>query len=235
MAGRSTGAGDDQQASLGRPFALVPALVLAGIISLVLPLAIWLQDRYGTAGSMAATAAGALADVHGASVAMASLSDAGRVSVATAVTAIAAGLATNTLGKVTVAATVGGVRFAGALMLCLLPAVAWWQERCCSGREPVSPAAPVRHSAGPPRTSPARGRCKARGRPNVARHGRRTPLRRRRCATEPGHDLVGVGVHREVRRPDDLGPHRHVAPVDLDLPGALEQLAAAGAARPGSR
>jgi uncharacterized membrane protein (DUF4010 family) len=121
--GRATPAQGDPQAPLGRPFALVPALVLAGIISLVLPLAIWLQDRYGDVGSMAATAAGALADVHGASVAMASLSEAGNVSVTTAVTAIAAGLGTNTLGKVIVAATVGGFRFAGALALCLLPAV----------------------------------------------------------------------------------------------------------------
>lgn len=38
----------------GRPFALVPALLLAGVITLVLPLAAWLEDVYGTVGSMVA-------------------------------------------------------------------------------------------------------------------------------------------------------------------------------------
>ncbi len=122
--GRSTAVPDEPPTSAGRPFALVPALVLAGIISLVLPLALWLEQRYGAVGSMVATAAGALADVHGASVAMASLVSLGKVSVGTAVVAIGAGLFTNTLGKVLVAATAGGLRFAGALFVCFLPAAA---------------------------------------------------------------------------------------------------------------
>jgi uncharacterized membrane protein (DUF4010 family) len=120
--GRTSSASDEPLATAGRPFALVPALVLAGIISLVLPLAIWLEQRYGAVGSMAATAAGALADVHGASVAMASLVSAGEVSVGTALVAIGAGLVTNTFAKLVVAATAGGLRFAGALVLCFLPA-----------------------------------------------------------------------------------------------------------------
>ena len=122
--GRAPALLDESPGSAGRPFALVPALVLAGIISLVLPLAIWLEERYGVVGSMAATAAGALADVHGASVAMASLASAGAVSVATAVVAIGAGLITNTLSKVVVAAAAGGLRFAGALVVCFLPVAA---------------------------------------------------------------------------------------------------------------
>jgi uncharacterized membrane protein (DUF4010 family) len=96
----------------GRPFALAPALILAAIISAVLPLAIWLDQRYGATGSVVATAAGALGDVHGASVAAATLAHAGRVSVDTAVLAVFAGLATNTLGKLTVALAAGGGRFA---------------------------------------------------------------------------------------------------------------------------
>ena len=115
---------EESTVSAGSPFAIVPALVLAGIISLVLPLAIWLEDRYGAVGSMAATAAGALADVHGASVAMASLVSDGQVSVGTAVVAIGAGLVTNTFGKVVVGAVAGGLRFAGALALCFVPAAA---------------------------------------------------------------------------------------------------------------
>ena len=107
----------------GRPFALLPALVLAAIISLVLPLAIWLEERYGAAGSVAATAAGALADVHGASVAMATLVHQGEVAVGTAVVAIGAGLATNTVSKLVVAAVAGGARFSAALGCLLLPVV----------------------------------------------------------------------------------------------------------------
>lgn len=108
----------------GRPFALVPALVLAAIISVVLPLAVWMERRYGTAGSLAATAAGALADVHGASVAVATLAHDGRVPVGTAVHAIGLGLATNTIGKLLVASGAGGPRFALGLAACLAPAVA---------------------------------------------------------------------------------------------------------------
>lgn len=115
---------EEDAAPPGRPFAIVPALVLAGIISVVLPVALWLQDRYGAAGALAASATAALADVHGASVAMATLAHSGDIGLATAVAAIGAGLATNTLGKVVVGAAGGGFRFAGALVLCLLPVVA---------------------------------------------------------------------------------------------------------------
>lgn len=108
----------------GRPFALVPALVLAAIISVVLPLAVWMEHRYGAAGSLAATAAGAFADVHGASVAVATLAHEGQVPVGTAVLAIGLGLATNTVGKLVVAAGAGGPRFAVALAACLAPAAA---------------------------------------------------------------------------------------------------------------
>ena len=92
--------GEEDATPTGRPFAIVPALVLAAIISAVLPLALWLQDRYGAAGALAASATAALADVHGASVAMATLVHSGDIGLATAVAAIGAGLATNTLGKV---------------------------------------------------------------------------------------------------------------------------------------
>lgn len=119
--GRKEPTADAPLEPTGRPFALMPALVLAAIISLVLPLAIWLEDRYGTAGSVAATAAGALADVHGASVAMATLVHQGGVALDTAVAAIGAGLATNTIGKLVVAGIAGGARFSALLGVLLLP------------------------------------------------------------------------------------------------------------------
>ena len=121
--GRTMPSSEDALEQTGRPFALVPALVLAAIISLVLPGAIWLEHRYGAAGSVAATAAGALADVHGASVAMATLVRQGDVAIGTAVAAIGAGLATNTIGKLVVAAVAGGIRFSAALGALLVPAV----------------------------------------------------------------------------------------------------------------
>ena len=110
--------------STGHPCALAPALVLAAIISAVLPLALWLQERYGTAGSMMAAAAGGLADAHGASVAMATLVHNGQASSGTAVAAIGAALVTNTLSKLVVAAATGGPRFAALLLGCLAPVVA---------------------------------------------------------------------------------------------------------------
>lgn len=111
------------EAPRGRPFALAPALILAAVISGVLPLAIWLEQRYGAAGSVAATAAGALGDVHGASVAVATLVHTGRVSVDTAMTAVLAGLATNTVGKLVVSVVAGGTRFAVELLACFAPVV----------------------------------------------------------------------------------------------------------------
>ena len=98
-----------------RPFALVPALVLTAVISLVLLLATWLNHRYGASGATAAAAAGSLADVHAASVAVATLAHSGDLTVEVAVRAIAVGLAANTLGKLVVGALGGGWRFAAAL------------------------------------------------------------------------------------------------------------------------
>lgn len=112
---------EESTPSDGRPFALLPALILAGVITLVLPLAAWLEDWYGAAGSMVATAAGSLADVHGASVAMATLVSAGQVSTGIAVAAIAVGLATNTISKIVVAAVAGGMRFAAWFALLMVP------------------------------------------------------------------------------------------------------------------
>ena len=115
--------GVEEPASAAHPFALGPALALAAIISLVLPLALWLEQRYGAQGSVAAAAAGALADVHGASVAVATLAAEHRVSVDTAVTAVAAGLATNTFSKVAASVAGGGLRFTAALLAVLVPGI----------------------------------------------------------------------------------------------------------------
>jgi uncharacterized membrane protein (DUF4010 family) len=110
----------DQQSTLGRPFALLPAVVLAAVISLVLLLATWLTETRGAAGSVLAAAAGSLADLHASALAVATLVDRGVLDLHDAVTAVAAGLATNTCAKLA-ASLVAGPRFTGALFLMFLP------------------------------------------------------------------------------------------------------------------
>jgi uncharacterized membrane protein (DUF4010 family) len=109
------------QAAVGRPFALVPALILAAVISLVLLLATWLNQRYGASGALIAAAAGSLADTHASAVAVSTLAHQGTVSVSLAVTAVAVGLATNLGSKVAAAAVTGGRSFAGSVLLWHLP------------------------------------------------------------------------------------------------------------------
>src|SRR6478735_5061792 len=54
-------------------------------------------------------------------------------------------------------------------------------------------------------------------------------LRRVWHLADPGEQLVGVRVHREVVEGDDLGSDRHVAPGHLQLARPLLQVAASGA------
>lgn len=110
--------------SVGRPFALTPALILAGVISAVLLLATWMSHRYGASGTTVATGVGAVADVHAAAVAVASLAHAGNVSVHVATQAILVGVLANTAGKLVAALVGGGARFAGAVLLGFAPAAA---------------------------------------------------------------------------------------------------------------
>lgn len=112
-----------EETSLGRPFALVPALVIAAVIAGVLLLATWLNDRYGASGATLATAVGSLADTHAAAIAVSSLARSGQVSVHVAVVAVALGLLVNTGSKV-VAALTGGRRYSVSILLWHLPAIA---------------------------------------------------------------------------------------------------------------
>jgi uncharacterized membrane protein (DUF4010 family) len=119
--GRNVSAATGKEQPVGRPFALLPALVLAAVISLVVVLATWMQDRYGAAGATAVAATGSLADVHATAVALAGLAHDRQLSVTAAVLAIALGLATNTGSKVVAAATVGGAGFAARVLLMHVP------------------------------------------------------------------------------------------------------------------
>ncbi|HJR90483.1 MAG TPA: DUF4010 domain-containing protein [Aeromicrobium sp.] len=117
---RAEAASDETPA--GRPFALVPALIIAAVISGVLLLATWLNDRYGASGATLATVAGSLADTHAAAIAVSSLARTHEVSVQLAVIAIALGLLVNT-GSKTVAAIAGGRRFSVEILAWHLPAI----------------------------------------------------------------------------------------------------------------
>jgi uncharacterized membrane protein (DUF4010 family) len=109
-------------ARLGRPFALVPALVIAAVIAGVLLLATWLNDRYGASGATLATLVGSLADTHAAAIAVSSLARSGGVAVDVAVVAVSLGLLVNT-GSKAIAALAGGRRFSLYILLGHLPAV----------------------------------------------------------------------------------------------------------------
>jgi uncharacterized membrane protein (DUF4010 family) len=108
----------------GRPFALLPALALASVISLVVVLATWMQDQYGAAGATAVAATGGLADAHATAVALAGLAHDHQLGVRAAVLAIALGLATNTVSKLGAAASVGGGGFALRVLLLHVPVAA---------------------------------------------------------------------------------------------------------------
>lgn len=119
--GRNDAAEVVEEQPPGQPFALLPALVLAAVISLVVVLATWMQDRYGAAGATAVAATGGLADAHATAVALAGLAHDHQLTVTAAVLAIALGLATNTGSKVVAAAVVGGGGFALRILLLHVP------------------------------------------------------------------------------------------------------------------
>lgn len=119
--GRNDAAEVVEERPPGQPFALLPALVLAAVISLVVVLATWMQDRYGAAGATAVAATGGLADAHATAVALAGLAHDHQLTVTSAVLAIALGLATNTGSKVVAAAVVGGGGFALRILLLHVP------------------------------------------------------------------------------------------------------------------
>jgi uncharacterized membrane protein (DUF4010 family) len=112
----------NDESALGRPFALVPALIIAAVIAGVLLLATWLNDVYGASGATLATAVGSLADAHASALAVSSLARSGEVSVQLAVVAIAIGLLVN-MGSKSVAALAGGRRYCLDIVLWHLPAI----------------------------------------------------------------------------------------------------------------
>lgn len=108
----------------GRPFALRPALILAAVLVFALLVGRWGAAVLGPEGAVLGAAAAGLADAHAGSIAAASLSVQGDITVGTALAAIAAALGSNLLVKIALAFTAGGRRFgAGFVAGMAAPAV----------------------------------------------------------------------------------------------------------------
>ena len=122
--GASTGTGAEEQAA--RPFALCPAVLLALVLTVALLLGRWGAATFGGAGAVAVSGVAGLADAHAGALAAAQLAADGQIPVSTAVLAVAAALATNTLLKLLLAVTAGGWRVgARYAALMLVPVLAF--------------------------------------------------------------------------------------------------------------
>ena len=106
---RQTAEADVQQ---GHAFSLKTALVFAATLSVVLVACAALQDRFGESGVIAAAALAGFADTHASAISVAALVASGKLDAANALLPILAGLSTNTISKIILAATSGGRAFA---------------------------------------------------------------------------------------------------------------------------
>jgi len=96
----------------GHPFSLSAAFVFAATLSIVLVTSAFLQDQFGEKGVIFAAAMAGFADTHSAAISVASLVASGKLPASDALLPILAGLLTNTVSKIILAATSGGQRFA---------------------------------------------------------------------------------------------------------------------------
>jgi uncharacterized membrane protein (DUF4010 family) len=119
-------AGDDT-VQTGGVFSLNTALAFGVILGLVLIISAGLQTRYGDTGVLLAAAVAGLVDTHAAGISVATLVASGKVTPQDAVLPILAGLTSNTLTKIVMAATSGGWPFALRVVpgLILVTLAAW--------------------------------------------------------------------------------------------------------------
>jgi len=106
---RQTAEADVQQ---GHAFSLQTALVFAATLSVVLVACAALQARFGETGVIAAAALAGFADTHASAISVAALVASGKLDASNALLPILAGLSTNTISKIILAATSGGRAFA---------------------------------------------------------------------------------------------------------------------------
>ena len=95
----------------GRAFDLRLAFLFAVTISVILSLCAFLNERYGNRGLLLGAALSGFADTHATAISIASLVSSGKLTPESAVFPILLGFTTNTLTKIVVAFTAGGLRF----------------------------------------------------------------------------------------------------------------------------
>lgn len=113
----------DVKPSAGRPFALAPALLLAGVLTLALLGGRWIVDVVGERATVLASAAAGLADAHAGALTAATLHHQGEISTSVGLFGVAGAVATNTCVKCVLAFVAGGRRFGASVSAGLLPAV----------------------------------------------------------------------------------------------------------------
>lgn len=118
---------EQPSADAGRAFDLKTTLAFAAIVSAVLLLSAGLSAWLGTRGTLLAAALTGLVDTHATAASVASLVAAGRLPMDAALWPILAGFTTNTLSKVLVALSAGGLRYAARIVpgLVLVMAAVW--------------------------------------------------------------------------------------------------------------
>ena len=111
----------------GRAFSLSTAFVFALTLSVILVACAALQDRFGEDGIIFAAAIAGFADTHSAAISVASLVASGKITSSDALMPILAGLSTNTVSKIVLAAMSGGLSFAIRVVpgLMLVAFAAW--------------------------------------------------------------------------------------------------------------
>ena len=111
----------------GRAFSISTALIFASTLSGILMASAALREWFGETGVIMAAAVAGFVDTHSAAISIASLVASGKMSAADAVVPILAGLSTNTISKIILALSSGGVPFAFRVIPGLiLAALAAW-------------------------------------------------------------------------------------------------------------
>ena len=93
-------------------FSLSTAFVFALTLSIILVVCAALRDQFGETGVIFAAAIAGFADTHSAAISVASLVASGKLTPPDAILPILAGLSTNTISKIVLAASSGGLSFA---------------------------------------------------------------------------------------------------------------------------
>jgi uncharacterized membrane protein (DUF4010 family) len=125
---RSAQAGSEQaDAPKGRPFQILPALVVGGGSALLAVLSAALGDAIGDAGVVLVSSVSGFIDAHATTGSIATLHHGARVDDRVAVLALIAALSTNTLTKIAMATLSGSRAYAGRIAVGVLAiaAMAW--------------------------------------------------------------------------------------------------------------